>query len=361
MPRTDRTPAAAATASAAAATSTLSSVGSATGPDAVPGPSGPGAGSTTPSILVLGGTGLMGREVLGALRRRGAPARVLVREPARLQTLEGVDVVVGDLRDPASLRHAMTGIDVVFHISPHEADEVELTRGVIAACEAAGARLVFAGVHASAGNALTSWLLRRFYGLVLPRYRGKLALANMVERSSTNPVVLVPSNFMQTDEVLLDVIRAGQFVQPASPKGLNRVDVRDVGEAAAGVLLDPTTPSGSYGLVGPRSLTGPECAGVWSEALGVPVRYAGDDDVALEAALRAHLTGYRLDDWLSSFRALRRLAVTASRKELEQTERLLGRAPTDFVDFVARVVAEHAEDAGTAAESGAPVAAPATT
>ena len=310
---------------------------------------------------MLGGTGLMGREVLGALRRRGAPARAMVRDPARLATLEGVEVVVGDLRDPASLRRAMMGIDVVFHISPHEADEVELTRGVIAACEATGARLVFAGVHASAGNAFTSWLLRRFYGVMLPRYRGKLALARMVERSSTNPVVLVPSNFMQTDEVLLDVIRAGQFVQPASRKGLNRVDVRDVGEAAARVLLDPTTPSGSYGLVGPRSLTGPECAGTWSEALGVPVRYAGDDDAAMESALRAHLTGYRLDDWLSSFRALRTIAVTASRKELEQTERLLGRRPTDFVDFVARVVAEHAADAGTAAESGAQVAAPATT
>ena len=112
--------------------------------------------------------------------------------------------------------------------------------------------------------------------------------------------------------------------------------------------------------MGPRSLTGPECARVWSEALGVPVRYAGDDDAALEAALTEHLTGHRRDDWLSSLRKLRGFAVHASPEELAQTERLLGRRPTDFRDFVARVVAEHAVDAGTVAGSGAQVAAPAT-
>ena len=181
--------------------------------------------SSPPSILVLGGTGLMGREVLGALRRRGARARVLVRDAARLATLEGVDVHVGDLRDPASLRRAMHGVDVVFHISPHEADEVELTRTVVVACEEQGARLVFAGVHVTGRNPLVAWLVRRFYGLVLPRYRGKFAIGRMVESSATNPVILCPSNFMQNDEVLLDVIRAGEFVHPCHPKGLNRVDL----------------------------------------------------------------------------------------------------------------------------------------
>ncbi len=328
-------------------------------PTAEPAQAPTGAGAS-PRILVLGGTGLMGREVLGALRRRGVTARVLVRDPARLTTLEGVEVVVGDLRDPASVRAAMEGISTVFHISPHEADEVELTRTVIAACEDGGARLVFAGVHVTGSNPVFGWLLRRFYGLVLPRYRGKLAIGRMVEASATDPVIISPSNFMQNDEVLLDVIRGGQFVHPCSPKGLNRVDLRDVGEAAANVLLDPSTPSGSYALVGPRSLTGPECARVWSEALGVPVRYAGDDDAALEAALTEHLSGHRRDDWRSSLRKLRGFAVHASPEELAQTERLLGRRPTDFRDFVARVVAEHAVDAGTVAGSGAQVAAPAT-
>ena len=80
---------------------------------------------------------------------------------------------------------------------------------------------------------------------------------------------------------------------------------------------------------------------MWSEALGRPVRYAGDDDAALEAALGRHLSGYRHDDWLSSLRKLRGFEVHATPAELETTERLLGRAPTDYTEFVRRVVAEH--------------------
>ncbi len=301
----------------------------------------PNPARTTATVLVLGSTGLMGREVVAALGRRGVHPRVLVRDPSRLVDPDGLDVRVGDLRDPASLRAALDGVDVVFHISPHEADELELTRTVVAACEESGARLVFAGVHVGGRNAFTSWVMRRVYGVLLPRYRGKIALAHLVERSATDPVVICPMNFMQNDEVLLDVILGGEFVHPTHPKGLNRVDLRDVGEVAARILLDRSTPSGTYPVVGPRSVTGPECAAVWAEALGRPVRYVGDDDAALEAALSAHLTGYRRDDWISSFKKLRGIEVKASPEELATTERLLGRPPTDYTEFVARVVAEH--------------------
>lgn len=296
---------------------------------------------TTPRILVLGSTGLMGREVLRVLNERGVTPRVLVRDPARLRTTDVADVRIGDLRDQATLRAAMEGIDAVFHISPHERDEVELTASVIGACEGAGARLVFAGVHITASNPLAAWAMRTFYGMLLPKYRGKIAIGRMIETSATRPVLLGVTNFMQTDEVLLDVIRAGQFVQPCHRGGLNRVDLRDLGEIAANVLLEPDFPAGAYPVVGPRSLTGPECVQVWSEALGVPVSYAGDDDVALDAALTAHLSGQRLTDWQFSFRALRGFPVKTKKSEVEATARLLGRPPTDFTDFVHRIVAEH--------------------
>ncbi|MBM6400601.1 SDR family oxidoreductase [Phycicoccus sonneratiae] len=305
-----------------------------------------------PDVLVLGGTGLMGREVLAALRRRGAGARVLVRDPARLAGTEGLDVRVGDLRDPEDLRSALVGIRVVFHISPHEDDEVALSTAVVRACEAAGVRIVFAGV-AVGGNPLLAWVLRRYYGHVLPRYRGKIAISRMVQTSATRPVVLAVSNFMQNDEVLLDVIRDGKLVHPCHPKGLNRVDLRDLGEIAATVLLDPDFPSGTYPVVGPRSVTGPECAAAWAAALHRPVRYVGDDDAALERALRAHLTGHRLEDWLSSLRLIRGFAVPTSAKDLATTERLLGRPATPFAQFAERVAREH-----HLVEGGAPAARP---
>ena len=85
---------------------------------------------------------------------------------------------------------------------------------------------------------------------------------------------------------------------------------------------------------------------MWAQALGRPVRYAGDDDAALDAALTGHLTGHRLDDWRSSLRKLRNLAVRATPEELATTERLLRRRPTEYTEFVRRVLAEHAVAAG---------------
>jgi hypothetical protein len=51
--------------------------------------------------------------------------------------------------------------------------------------------------------------------------------------------------------------------------------------------------------------------------------------------------GQRLADWQSSFRALRGFAVKTKKSEVDATARLLGRPPTDFTDFVHRVVVEH--------------------
>ena len=172
-----------------------------------------------PTILVLGSTGLMGREVVRSLNERGVTPRVLVRDPGRLRPTDQVEIHRGDLRDPASLREAMRGVDAVFHISPHEADEVELTRTVLDAVEHEGARLVFSGIHIDASNRLAKWAMRTVYGRLLPRYRGKISIGHMVETSNTRPVVLGVGNFMQCDEALLDVIRGGQFVLPTHPEG----------------------------------------------------------------------------------------------------------------------------------------------
>lgn len=308
---------------------------------------------STPTILVLGSTGLMVREVVRSLNERGVTPRVLVRDPSRLRPTDRVEIHRGDLRDPATLNAAMAGVDVVFHISPHEADEVALAKTVIEATERAHARLVFAGIHIAAPNRLAAWAMRTIYGRLLPRYRGKIAIGHLVETSDTNPIMLGVGNFMQCDEVLIDVIRDGQFVLPTHPKGLNRVDLRDLGDIAANVLLDPSIPAGAYPVCGPRSLTGAECARIWSQALNLPVTYVGDDDEAIDTALSAHLAGYRLEDWKSSFKALRGFAVRTKKSELDATTRLLGRPPTDFTEFVRRVVAEHGLTPATATGSEA--------
>ena len=73
--------------------------------------------------LVTGATGFVGGAVARALVRAGTDVRVLARPEADLTNLEGLPVerVAGDLRDPASLRHALSGCHHLYHVAAHYA------------------------------------------------------------------------------------------------------------------------------------------------------------------------------------------------------------------------------------------------
>jgi nucleoside-diphosphate-sugar epimerase len=73
----------------------------------------------TGKTLVTGATGFTGGALARRLASEGAQVRTVVRDPARAGGLAdlGIEVVPGDLRDPASLREATRGVDTVYHIA----------------------------------------------------------------------------------------------------------------------------------------------------------------------------------------------------------------------------------------------------
>jgi len=113
--------------------------------------------------LVTGGTGLVGNNVVRLLLERGSSVRVLARstsDPRPLADLP-VEIELGDVRDAASVRRAMHGVDRVIHSAAYvhigwsgldtaQAINVEGTRNVAQAARAAGVRMV----HISSVDAL---------------------------------------------------------------------------------------------------------------------------------------------------------------------------------------------------------------
>ena len=113
-------------------------------------------------VLVTGATGFAGSHLARALASRGDQVRAFQREGARQLDpggpgVPGADIAIGDLRDPESLRRAVQGIDVVYHIaaiyrqaglSPEVYRAVNATAvgQLVEAAAAAGARRV---VHCS--------------------------------------------------------------------------------------------------------------------------------------------------------------------------------------------------------------------
>ena len=61
---------------------------------------------------------MVGGELLPALLAAGHEIRTLVRDPRKLgEHRVDVQITLGDLRDPLSIRHAMRGVDTVIHLA----------------------------------------------------------------------------------------------------------------------------------------------------------------------------------------------------------------------------------------------------
>ncbi|HLY17261.1 MAG TPA: hopanoid-associated sugar epimerase [Bryobacteraceae bacterium] len=98
--------------------------------------------------LVTGASGFLGWHVARLLVEHGHRVRALVRPASRIRELD-VEPAVGDLRDPDSVRHAVEGCGMVFHVAADyrlwAADTNELyrsnvdgTRNVLQAAQEAG-------------------------------------------------------------------------------------------------------------------------------------------------------------------------------------------------------------------------------
>src|ERR1700676_5289020 len=102
--------------------------------------------------LVTGASGFVGWHVARLLIERGHRVRALVRASSNIPDLD-VERVTGDLRDPASLKSAVIGCGLLFHVAadyrlwskhPEELyqSNVEGTRNMLSAAKAAGVERV---------------------------------------------------------------------------------------------------------------------------------------------------------------------------------------------------------------------------
>lgn len=94
-------------------------------------------------ILVTGAAGFLGRALVRKLRSDGESIRVLVRRaPAWLSDDPEIEVVCGDLGEPSIVEHAISGVQLVYHLGAamkggpkdFEAGTVWGTRNVVEAC-----------------------------------------------------------------------------------------------------------------------------------------------------------------------------------------------------------------------------------
>jgi NADH dehydrogenase len=214
------------------------------------------------TVLVTGGTGFVGPHVVHTLRARDIPVRALVRDPSRASRLAawGVELVRGDVTDPASLRAATEGVDAVVQLvaiirgKPEDFERVmaQGTRDLVAAAQDAGVR---------------RFVLASALGLderskdAVPYFAAKWQMERAVRESGLEHVILRPSFVFGRDGgVLPTFVRLARYapVTPIVGPGTHRLQpiwVEDLAECYAQSLELPEAVGRTFELGGPDAVT----------------------------------------------------------------------------------------------------------
>ena len=276
------------------------------------------------TILVIGGSGTVGSQVVRELRARNAVVRVLTRNADKAKGLPGgAEGVIGDLLDPGTVRSVFKGIDSVFMLLAVSATETHEGLMAVNGMRMSGVKhIAYMSVH------------NLEQALHLPHFGSKLPVEAALKASGIPYTILRPNNFFQNDYWFRDAItKNGIYPQPIGDVGLSRVDIRDIAEAAAIVLMTPGHEGQTYNLVGPDVHTGKSTAEVWGRALGKTISYGGNNLDAWEEQSLQSLPAWMVFDFRLMYSFFQEKGLKASQSDIEHLTRLLGHSPRSFEDF----------------------------
>jgi uncharacterized protein YbjT (DUF2867 family) len=280
-------------------------------------------------ILVTGGTGRVGSEVIKALVKRNVSVRALVRKQEASTTMpEGVEVSLGDLLDPVAIRKSLDGIDKLYLLNAVVADE--LTQGLIAYDLARKLKLKQIVYH-------SVFKVEQFKDV--PHFAAKLAIENALHEFNLPFTIIRPNYFFQNDLSLKDALmNAGMYPMPLGTPGVSAVDIRDIAEAAAIALTSDRHLGKTYNLNGPEILSGKKVASIWSGLLGKEVGYPGEDLDSFEEQMRKSAPSWSAFDIRMMFQGYLERGFVAEDADVESLTKLLGHPPRRYEDFAKETV-----------------------
>src|ERR1700730_13588766 len=266
-------------------------------------------------ILVTGGTGKVGSEVIKALVKRNVSVCALIRKQEASTTMpEGVEVSLGDLLDPVAMRKSLDGIDKLYLLNAVVADE--LTQGLIAYDLAKKLNLKQIVYH-------SVFKVEEFKDV--PHFAAKLAIENALHEFDLPFTIIRPNYFFQNDVSLKDALtNAGMYPMPLGTPGVSAVDTRDIAEAAAIALTSAGHLGKTYNLTGPEVLGGNKLTSVSSGLLGKEIGYPGEDLDSFEEQMRKSSPSWSAFDIRMMFQGYLERGFVAGDGDGETLARLLG-------------------------------------
>src|ERR1700691_2428435 len=280
-------------------------------------------------ILVAGGTGHVGAAVVQELQKRKADIRLLVRKEGT-PTPAGVEVAIGDLLDPVSVRKAMEGVDKLYLLNAVLPDE--LTQGLIAYGLAKKLKLSHVVYHS---------VFRVEHFKDVPHFASKFAIESAIREFDVPFTIIRPHYFFQNDASFKDILtKLSVYPNPLGLVGISAVDIRDIAEATAITLMSDRHFGKTYNVNGAAILSGPKAASIWSEVLGKEIKYAGDNLDVFEEQMRKHGPSWAAFDIRMMFQGYLERGFIAEDGDAATLTELLGHEPRAYEDFAHETMRE---------------------
>jgi uncharacterized protein YbjT (DUF2867 family) len=269
---------------------------------------------TKMTYLISGATGDVGSRVVERLLQCGDRPRVFVREEKKARSRFGdrVDIFVGDLSEPASLRAALEGVEALFLVNTGPQIPVQ-DEGAAKVSKAAGVKhlVKLSSMDVEQGLAIGAW-----------HERGEAAI-----RAAGIPFTFVqPTGFMSNLLAWAPSIKAEGVIRSSTGDGRRAfIHSDDIAAVATKVLTTREHDGESLPITGPEALSYAEVTEKLGAAIGRRLTFQPiSDEEARQRYAASGASPLETEAHVSLWRAIRegRLAnITGN------IERILGRKP----------------------------------
>lgn len=280
-------------------------------------------------ILVTGATGQLAQVVIEKLSEKIPTDQIaaLVRDASKAEhlTAKGINVRVGDYHNAESLEAAFQGVEKLLLISSNDFnDRLGQHKKVVDAAVKAGVKhLFYTGVTM---NDINSSPLKAFL-------EDHYLTENHIKASGLTYTFLENGLYAEVIPLFLgeNVTETGVFF-PAGEGKVAFASRRDLGEAAANVLLGNGHENQTYRLTGAVAYSFEEVAQLLSELSGKNVKYISPEpEVFVETLKQFGLPEHIIQMSLGFASGMKNNDFD---KSFDTLEKLLGRKPTTLKDFL---------------------------
>jgi uncharacterized protein YbjT (DUF2867 family) len=275
-------------------------------------------------ILVTGVNGRVGGAAANYLLNQGVAVRGVARDADKAASLRerGMELVIGDLGDSATVNNAVQGVSSALLVFPNTEQQLEVECGFAAAAALSGVGHLVKVSSMEAGPEAEA---------IFPatHYKAEEFIRSLGLHSS----ILRPNFYMQNLLMYAQAIaQTGSFSMPLGKAKTGLIDARDVGEIAGRILMQPANSSQSYPLSGPALMDFHEVAACMSGVLGREIEYVEQSP----ADFRAFMERIIPNAWHANAvcELFEQIAQDTLAEVTDDSAKLLGHPPTSLEKFI---------------------------